>query len=33
VRQHRGYGHPMVFWENGKVVEISADQLKDISTE
>jgi predicted ABC-type ATPase len=29
VRQHRASGVPMVFWENGKVVEIPADQLED----
>ncbi|MGA2134714.1 MAG: hypothetical protein ABSH50_20710 [Bryobacteraceae bacterium] len=33
VRLHRAYGVPMVFWENGKVVEIPADQLEDPSTD
>jgi len=32
VRQHRASGVPMVFWENGKIVEIPADQLDDVST-
>ena len=27
VRLHRAYGVPMVFWENGKVVEIPPEQL------
>lgn len=30
VRLHRAYGVPMVFWENGKVVEVPADQLEDV---
>jgi len=33
VRQHRQNGVPMSFWENGKVVEIPADQLEDVSTD
>ena len=28
VRDHRAKGVPMVFWENGKVVEVPADQLE-----
>ena len=31
VRQHRQNGVPMVFWENGKIVEVPADQLPDLS--
>jgi hypothetical protein len=27
VRQHRMNGVPMVFWKDGKVVEVPADQL------
>jgi hypothetical protein len=27
VREHRRYGAPMVFWENGKVVKVAADQI------
>jgi len=30
VKQHRQNGVPMVFWENGKIVEIPADQLPDL---
>ncbi len=30
VRLHRMHGVPMVFWENGKIVEIPADQLEDV---
>jgi hypothetical protein len=30
VRQHRQNGVPMVFWENGKIVEVPADQLPDL---
>ena len=30
VKQHRQNGVPMVFWENGKVVEVPADQLPDL---
>jgi hypothetical protein len=33
VRLHRMHGVPMVFWENGKIVEIPADQLPDVSTD
>ena len=31
VRQHRQNGVPMVFWENGKVIEVPADQLPDLA--
>ena len=31
VRQHRQNGVPMVFWENGKIVEVPADQLPNLS--
>jgi len=31
VKQHRQNGVPMVFWENGKIVEVPADQLPDLS--
>ena len=27
VRDHRRTGVPMVFWENGKVVKVPADQV------
>ncbi len=27
IRLHLAYGVPMVFWENGKVVEIPPEQL------
>jgi hypothetical protein len=30
VKQHRQNGVPMVFWENGKIVEVPADQLPDL---
>jgi hypothetical protein len=30
VRQHRQNGVPMIFWENGKIVEVPADQLPDL---
>ena len=30
VRQHRQNGVPMVFWENGKIIEVPADQLPDL---
>jgi len=33
VRQHKQNGVPMVFWENGKIVEVPADQLPDVSTD
>jgi hypothetical protein len=33
VRQHRQNGVPMVFWENGKIIEVPADQLPDVSTD
>jgi hypothetical protein len=33
VRQHRQNGVPMVFWENGKIVEVPADQLPDFSVD
>jgi hypothetical protein len=28
VRLHRAYGVPMVFWENGQIVHVPADQLE-----
>jgi predicted ABC-type ATPase len=31
VRQHRRNGVPMVFWENGKIIEVPSDQLPDLS--
>ena len=31
VKQHRQNGVPMVFWENGKIIEVPADQLPDLS--
>jgi hypothetical protein len=33
VRQHRQNGVPMVFWENGKIIKVPADQLPDVSTD
>ena len=30
VKEHKQRGFPMVFWENGKIVEIPADQLPDL---
>jgi hypothetical protein len=30
VRQHRQNGVPMVFWENGKILKVPADQLPDL---
>lgn len=33
VHLHRMHGVPMVFWENGKIVEIPADQLPDLPTD
>jgi len=33
VRQHKQNGVPMVFWENGKIIEVPADQLPDVSTD
>jgi hypothetical protein len=33
VRLHRALGVPMSFWEDGKVVEVPADQLEDIPTD
>lgn len=33
VRQHRHNGFPMVFWENGKIVEVPADQLPELPTD
>ncbi|MGA2590894.1 MAG: hypothetical protein ABSH32_13325 [Bryobacteraceae bacterium] len=33
IREHRASGVPMSFWENGKIVEIPADQLPDVSTD
>jgi hypothetical protein len=30
VKQHRQNGVPMVFWENGKIIEVPADQLPDL---
>lgn len=30
VQQHRQNGVPMVFWEDGKIVEVPADQLPDL---
>ena len=33
VREHKLLGLPMVGWENGRVVEIPADQLPDPDTE
>jgi hypothetical protein len=33
VRQHRQNGVPMIFWENGKIVEVPADQLPDLPIE
>ncbi len=31
VKQHRQNGVPMVFWENGKIIKVPADQLPDLS--
>ena len=31
VKQHKQNGVPMVFWENGKIIEVPADQLPDLS--
>jgi len=28
VREHRAAGVPMVFWENGQIIEVPADQLE-----
>ena len=33
VREHRLTRDPMVFWEDGRVVEIPADQLPDPDAE
>lgn len=33
VRQHKQNGVPMVFWENGKIIKVPADQLPDVSTD
>ena len=33
VRYHKQNGVPMVFWENGKIIKVPADQLPDISTD
>ncbi|MGC9952538.1 MAG: hypothetical protein ABSF64_39880 [Bryobacteraceae bacterium] len=30
VKQHRQNGVPMVFWENGKIIKVPADQLPDL---
>jgi len=30
VKQHRQNGVAMVFWENGKIIEVPADQLPDL---
>jgi hypothetical protein len=30
VRQHRQNGVPMVFWENGEIIKVPADQLPDL---
>ena len=32
VRKHRQAGVPMVFWRDGKVVHVPADQLPDPDT-
>ena len=29
VRRHKQNGVPMIFWENGKIKEVPADQLPD----
>ncbi|MGA3072413.1 MAG: hypothetical protein ABSG56_01850 [Bryobacteraceae bacterium] len=31
VKEHKQRGFPMVFWENGKIIEVPADQLPDLS--
>jgi hypothetical protein len=33
VCQHKQNGVPMVFWENGKIIKVPADQLPDVSTD
>ena len=30
VKEHKQRGFSMVFWENGKIVEVPADQLPDL---
>ena len=30
VLEHRRAGVPMVFWEDGKIVEVPADRLPDL---
>jgi phosphatidylserine/phosphatidylglycerophosphate/cardiolipin synthase-like enzyme len=30
VKQHRQNGVPMVFWENGKIIKVPADQIPDL---
>jgi hypothetical protein len=30
VKQHRQNGVPMIFWKDGKIVEVPADQLPDL---
>jgi len=30
VREHRAFGLPMVFWKDGKVVWIPADELPEV---
>jgi predicted ABC-type ATPase len=30
VREHRAFGQPMVFWKDGKVVWVPADELPDV---
>ena len=33
VRQPKQNGVLMVFWENGKIIKVPADQLPDVSTD
>jgi hypothetical protein len=33
VKEHKQRGFPMVFWEDGKIIEVPADQLPDVSTD
>jgi len=32
IKQHQQNGVPMVFWQDGKIVEIPADQLSNLTT-
>ena len=33
VREHKRNGYPMIFWEDGKIKEVPADQLPDFPTD